>query len=275
MRGTSQYTFNLLQNFPKAVLIIDVRPIDSYDVIHLTRSVNLPYDANYPPSLTVDSLKPFVRGDPSLFERRRRCVIVIVYSPPGIAFAREVEFILCKNKCREVHLLDVDFDQFAEAYHFVCIREECPKRRLPSCGFPSEILPFKLYIGDQRQATDRQVVQTLGISHILNITKSCRPKFADEGVTYLNVTLDDLETENITAHFSECYTFIAQALTTADNRVLVHCARGVSRSVTIVIMYLMRGLGLEYKEAFEWVKACREVACPNEGFVQQLVQIAL
>lgn len=55
-----------------------------------------------------------------------------------------------------------------------------------------------------------------------------------------------------------------------QNRVLVHCAMGMSRSATMVIMYLMRKFQIEWNLALEIVKARREVVDPNEGFIEKL-----
>ena len=57
-----------------------------------------------------------------------------------------------------------------------------------------------------------------------------------------------------------------------QNRVLVHCAMGMSRSATMVIMYLMRKFQIDYKLAFKIVKARREIIDPNEGFVKKLAE---
>lgn len=51
---------------------------------------------------------------------------------------------------------------------------------------------------------------------------------------------------------------------------LVHCSQGVSRSVTLVIAYLMWRNGQCFEEAFAAVKAARGVANPNIGFVCQV-----
>ena len=51
---------------------------------------------------------------------------------------------------------------------------------------------------------------------------------------------------------------------------LVHCSQGVSRSVTLVVAYLMWKLGKTYYEVFETVKAVRGVASPNIGFSCQV-----
>lgn len=55
-----------------------------------------------------------------------------------------------------------------------------------------------------------------------------------------------------------------------QNRVLVHCAMGRSRSATMVIMYLMRKYQIEWSLAFDIVKHRREIVDPNEGFISKL-----
>ena len=56
----------------------------------------------------------------------------------------------------------------------------------------------------------------------------------------------------------------------AEGRVLVHCMAGRSRSVTLVIAYLMKHARMRLADAFAVVKARRPIALPNVGFWQQL-----
>ena len=50
----------------------------------------------------------------------------------------------------------------------------------------------------------------------------------------------------------------------------MHCAAGVSRSGTIVIAYIMWKKQMLFKDAIEFVRARRDVVCPNPGFLCQL-----
>lgn len=51
---------------------------------------------------------------------------------------------------------------------------------------------------------------------------------------------------------------------------LIHCSAGVSRSVTIIIAYLIGNRDMTFDEAFEVVKNKRTEANPNIGFIEQL-----
>ncbi len=53
-------------------------------------------------------------------------------------------------------------------------------------------------------------------------------------------------------------------------RILVHCIQGISRSVTLVIAYLILKQKINYDEAFKIVQAKRSIASPNLGFSIQL-----
>lgn len=51
-----------------------------------------------------------------------------------------------------------------------------------------------------------------------------------------------------------------------------HSWAGVSRSVTIVVMYLMTVSQLSFEDAMRVLKYCRVMSNPNSGFREQLVQ---
>ncbi|CAG8681443.1 5229_t:CDS:1 [Funneliformis mosseae] len=86
---------------------------------------------------------------------------------------------------------------------------------------------------------------------------------------YLKIDIADDPSSNIYKHFGECIGFIENAKST-NGRVYIHCQAGISRSVTIVIAYLMSSQKISYKQALDLVKEKRRIARPNFGFIQQL-----
>jgi len=55
-----------------------------------------------------------------------------------------------------------------------------------------------------------------------------------------------------------------------DEKILVHCMVGKSRSVSMVMYYLMRKYRIDSSEAYKYVKNNRNLASPNESFINQL-----
>ena len=52
----------------------------------------------------------------------------------------------------------------------------------------------------------------------------------------------------------------------------MHCNLGISRSVTLVIAYIMKYERKTLSESFQQVESARPIIHPNEGFVAQLEQ---
>lgn len=57
----------------------------------------------------------------------------------------------------------------------------------------------------------------------------------------------------------------------AGKGVYVHCAQGRSRSTTVVVAYLCWMYGDSVETAMQNITAKRQMAQPNEGFLDQLV----
>lgn len=125
-----------------------------------------------------------------------------------------------------------------------------------------------IYIGCAEVATSAEELAKIGISAIVNCTCTVENKFEDK-ITYLTVPIRDVASENIIDYFDQTFDFIEDQLSKGKN-VLVHCAAGISRSVSIVIAYLMRKNRLKMEDAFYLVKSKRDRADPNFGFVCSL-----
>ena len=69
-------------------------------------------------------------------------------------------------------------------------------------------------------------------------------------------------------YFDECFNFIETGL--AEGAVLVHCNAGASRSVSIVIAFLVKTEGATVECLLQEMKANRPCVQPNAGFMIQL-----
>ncbi|OWM69847.1 dual specificity protein phosphatase 1-like [Punica granatum] len=125
-----------------------------------------------------------------------------------------------------------------------------------------------LFLGSVGAANNKDEVKRLNITHILVVAKSIGPAYPTEFV-YKVIEVTDKEDVNIRQHFDECCEFINEAKSQGGG-VLVHCFMGRSRSVSVVVAYLMKKHGMSLSQAMEHVKSKRPQASPNSGFLSQL-----
>ncbi|XP_026170982.1 dual specificity protein phosphatase 13 [Mastacembelus armatus] len=136
-----------------------------------------------------------------------------------------------------------------------------------------EVWP-NLFIGDITVANDRYSLWKLGITHVLNAAHGkihCQGShnFYGSTVDYYGVPADDSPSFDLSHYFLPSADYIQNALDTADARVFVHCAVGVSRSASLVLAYLMIHHHYTLLEAINRIKEHRWIF-PNIGFLKQL-----
>ena len=73
----------------------------------------------------------------------------------------------------------------------------------------------------------------------------------------------------IADHFDACHAFISEALV-GGCAVLVHCQMGKSRSATLAAAYVVKELGVSWRDALARVQRARPTAAPNTGFLKAL-----
>ncbi|KAL1517569.1 hypothetical protein ABEB36_001314 [Hypothenemus hampei] len=130
----------------------------------------------------------------------------------------------------------------------------------------NKVLPG-LYVGNYRDSKDASQLAKHNITHILSIHDTARRIHSDK--YYLCVMASDTPDQNLTQYFSLCNDFI-HAARLRDGNVLIHCLAGMSRSVTVAVAYIMSVTTLNSKDALKVVRAGRNVANPNLGFLKQL-----
>ncbi len=134
-----------------------------------------------------------------------------------------------------------------------------------------DLVVENLYIGGADCAKNTTLLLKLGIKYILNASVMQTDAHFPELFTEVRVlNANDSNDQDMSKFFEDCNLFIDNAR--KDGGVLVHCIAGQSRSVTIVIAYLMYSQGLSFKDAFATVKKVREVSQPNMNFTIQLTE---
>uniref|UniRef100_UPI00398E6151 dual specificity phosphatase 29-like n=1 Tax=Pristiophorus japonicus TaxID=55135 RepID=UPI00398E6151 len=138
----------------------------------------------------------------------------------------------------------------------------------------NEVWPA-IYIGDEVTALDRYTVEKMGFTHILNAAHgrwnvdTGDEYYRDMSIDYYGVEAEDLPKFNLSEFFYPAAQYIDRALSTPGSKLLVHCARGRSRSASLVLAYLMIYKNMTVVDAVQQVITHRCIL-PNRGFLKQL-----
>ncbi|KAI8855334.1 hypothetical protein BC829DRAFT_438725 [Chytridium lagenaria] len=121
-------------------------------------------------------------------------------------------------------------------------------------------------------------LQALGVTHVLNMAAEINSKAllhpGNSAIVHKWLKLQDSADQEVEEAIKEGIRYIDDAR--ANNpaaKVLVHCRAGKSRSVTMVLAYLIQREGMTLKDAYEYVRGRRSGVAPNIGFMLSLMRL--
>ncbi|NXY34808.1 STYL1 protein, partial [Pomatorhinus ruficollis] len=168
-----------------------------------------------------------------------------------------------------VLLLKGGYRRFSACYHFLKSQKTLwmPQELDTFQPYPVEILPSKLYMGNFKQASDKQIQKDLKIKALVNVSEQPVTLFAEEGKS-LHISVPDSLEADLFSSFPTISHFIdAQQDVGA---VLVFSSLGISRSSTATMAYLMHSCRFSLQRAWKYLLKCKMNMRPNRGFVEQL-----
>lgn len=138
----------------------------------------------------------------------------------------------------------------------------------------TEIIP-RVYLSDLGTAQSRATLAALGITHVVSVMHGSVDLPYDVFARTMQVPIADMPFADLLPHLENTSKFIQDALASSPNaRVLVHCAKGRSRSSSVVAGFLIASRGYSVGQAIEFIQSRRRIALPNFGFVLQLEEYA-
>lgn len=138
---------------------------------------------------------------------------------------------------------------------------------------PMHSITDRLLLGNLFAAQDRNLLRQQGVTHIVCCLGPARVHHPGEFEYYVLEAGDSPEVD-ISQHFDPVGRWIDAALSAGqENKVLVHCAAGASRSAALVLAYLMRTQQIGAMAALRQVQRIRPIVNPNLGFRGQLLRL--
>ncbi|CAF1045609.1 unnamed protein product [Rotaria sordida] len=164
-----------------------------------------------------------------------------------------------------------------ELTYLRCILDLRTKKRQPltsdrnGFSYPSVVIDDFLYHGDLGHASNIGLLHRLNIRHIINICDCPLEKLIIEKYNVLWINLYDELQADIKQHFDETNKFLYNCKQ-KNEKVLVHCQMGISRSSTIILAYLMKYHHDSLVKAYDYLLERRRMAAPNMSFFLQLIR---
>jgi protein-tyrosine phosphatase len=127
-----------------------------------------------------------------------------------------------------------------------------------------------LYVGNISTATNKELLQEKGITHVINILSQRFEPYPSD-FEYMHIHAYDVINWTLIYNFQATNLFIRDALKDGG-KVYIHCMCGVSRSVSVLLAYLMTQSTKSLDVLLKEVQSARPVANPNPGFITQLIE---
>lgn len=134
---------------------------------------------------------------------------------------------------------------------------------------PMSMVAPRLFVGDEVSASSLPRLVENGVTHVLNCTSKPNPVLEgpSSGLGYLRLDLMDNtgDLPRMQGALRAGVDFIRAAID-QGGVVLVHCHRGISRSCTLALAYLVESLQRPAEVVFEQLRAARRIVDPNLGY---------
>lgn len=279
------------------MLVVDLRPQIDYDRAHFDGAISLCFPQilfrrlirrkNEP-----KALDDFLLGDTQILRERHSGKFIVMYDDstidinmckPSDPFRIFGDIFLAENT--NFAFVEGGFQALKNAFPHMIIATafspfSAPINNSPKSS-PIEIDPYTMplsfflenfmAIGSETHAQDITLLNTLKITHILNVTPNETLEEVKIGREILQIPIFDSISQNILEYLPRAIKFIHTARTTPNAKLLIHCHAGISRSVSFAIAYVMWAERKSFEDAIAIIHKHRPCASPNLNFMGQLM----
>ena len=126
-----------------------------------------------------------------------------------------------------------------------------------------------MFLGTFSNACDIEELRRIGVNYVLNCAAECQNTHLPDDIIELHLNIRDEKKFDLSPFFEESNKFINKAKM-SGGALLIHCKYGISRSVSLIIAYLIKYLGFSVVRALNFLRNIKQQINPNEGFLEQL-----
>ncbi len=137
----------------------------------------------------------------------------------------------------------------------------------------SQIFP-NLWIAPADTVREADFLYENGITHVLNCAAEEPSRYPDPYLVIHKESLTDDNDPNVLSQLLTAGIVLATWLQDPSSRVVVHCKAGISRSVTVVLSWLIVHREFSFDDAYLYVQSRRMFILPNPHYMGLLRRLA-
>lgn len=144
-------------------------------------------------------------------------------------------------------------------------------------GEPTHIID-NLYLGSSFNAGNYHTLKKFNIKIIINVTSEIRNYFENcNEFKYHKFDILDDNKSSMVLHLNKTYDIIKKSQDNQDGNILIHCFMGKSRSLAIVLYYLLKthkkdnGDYMTFDEALDFIKEKRTIVNPTHRLAKDIL----
>ena len=179
--------------------------------------------------------------------------------------------IICNSYITNTNIYRMCEDMMGNKRADLCICKSCNAMQCTNDMYiaPNHVIN-NIYLGSDQSANDMDKMKELGITHIIVAAHELKCRFPHD-FKYVQIDIGDTMYENMLDIFENMARYINNVLLDKNNKILIHCAAGISRSSSIVIAYLIKYTDMKtFDSAFNFLRKIRPLIEPNPSFIKQL-----
>jgi hypothetical protein len=125
-----------------------------------------------------------------------------------------------------------------------------------------------IYLGNSLNAANLSTLEEFDFDIIINVTDNI-PNFFEDRFEYYSINIKDNLYASFGEKLMECSKYIHSNVL-QNKKILIHCFEGRSRSVSVLVYYLMNYRNYSFTEAYEHIKQLKNIVNLNKKFVEEL-----
>ena len=126
-----------------------------------------------------------------------------------------------------------------------------------------------IYLSNVHDARNISLIKKNNINMVFRLSENDNKNIYENNILFYNYIIEDhgLFVDKLIELAKKIFLIIEE---NNDKNILIHCNAGISRSVSIIIYYLMKKHNYKFDDALKHIQKIKEDANPNHQFKQGL-----